>query len=114
MEMASALLHQLKITVIVHAEESWTMEETCQLMDFGSPESVIGCDQPPIRWDRLAEGIGCHGEYVDRVEDLEAAVIRAKESDLPAVVCVKTDKQENLLPPFLNEFSEVYMGPMEG
>ena len=114
MEMASALLHQLKITVIVHAEESWTMEETCQLMDFGSPESVIGCEQPPIRWDRLAEGIGCHGEYVDKVEDLEAAVIRAKESDLPALVCVKTDKQENLLPPFLNEFSEVYMGPMEG
>ncbi len=112
MEMETAFREKIKITVIVHAEESWCMEEISQIVDFGDPAKVVGCRQSPVRWDKVAEGLGCHGEYVEKAEDLEGAVRRAKEHELPSVVCVKTDKEANLIPPCAEEFQEVYVGPM--
>lgn len=109
MELETALREQVKITVIVHAEESWCMEEIAQIAEFGQ---AVGCVQSPVRWDKLAEAIGCHGEYVDKAADLEAALCRAKEHALPTLVCVKTDREANLIPPGADTFMEVYSGPM--
>jgi acetolactate synthase I/II/III large subunit len=111
MEMDTALRENAKITVIVHADESWCMEEIVQLMTVGDPSKTVACKQLPIRWDKLAEAIGCHGEYVDKLDDLESALERAKKSKLPTVVCVKTDKDSNLIPPGAEQFEEVYSGP---
>lgn len=112
MEMATAAREDVKITVIVHSEEAWCMEEIEQLMFFqGDASKVIACQQQPIRWDKTAESLGCYGEFVEKADDLEAAIRRAKEHELPAVVCVKTDKQANLIPPFADKFLEVYTGP---
>jgi acetolactate synthase-1/2/3 large subunit len=111
MELETALREKVKITVIVHAEESWCMEEISQIFDFGDPSKVVGCRQSPVRWDKVAEGLGCYGEYVEKLDNLEGAVRRAKEHALPAVVCVKTDKQANLVPPGAEQFEEVYTGP---
>ena len=62
-----------------------------------------------VRWDKVAEGFGCHGEYVENIEDLEPALIRAKKTDGPTVICVKTDKAANInVPPDLfKRFAEV-------
>jgi len=113
MEMETAAREQVKITVIVHAEESWCMEEIEQIFNFGDPSKVVACAQMPVRWDKTAESLGCHGEYVDKAEDLADALRRAKDSPLPAVVCVKTDKEANLIPPAALLFGEVYTGPTE-
>jgi thiamine pyrophosphate-dependent acetolactate synthase large subunit-like protein len=50
---------------------------------------------------------------VERPEDLEPALQRAKEAKGPTVVCVKTDRDANLAVPqeFLMRFVEVYQGP---
>jgi len=111
MEMDTALREKAKITVIVHAEESWCMEEIIQIMTVGDPAKTVACTQLPIRWDKIAEAIGCYGEYVEKLDELEGALKRAKASKLPAVVCVKTDKQSNLIPPGAEQFEEVYSGP---
>jgi acetolactate synthase-1/2/3 large subunit len=110
MEMETALRENAKITVIVHADESWCMEEIAQLMETGNP---IGCAQSPVRWDTVAEGIGCFGQYVEKPDDLKGAIERARAHKLPAVVCVKTDKQANLIPPCVKQFIEIYDGPRE-
>ena len=111
-EMATAALEKAKITVIVHAEEHWCMEEIEQLAYFeGDASKVISCQQQPIRWDKTAESIGCYGEFVDKAEDLVPAFERAKNHELPAVVCVKTDFYANLIPPMADRFMEVYEGP---
>src|ERR1019366_9224182 len=52
-----------------------------------------------VRWDRVAEGLGCQPFYADRMEDLEAALKGAKASDGPAVVCLKTNRDANLAIP---------------
>ena len=44
----------------------------------------------PTRYDKIAEAMGAHGEYVERADLLPGALDRALSSDRPAVVNVKT------------------------
>ncbi|MEW6441582.1 MAG: thiamine pyrophosphate-binding protein [bacterium] len=110
MEMQSAARESLKISVIVFAEGAWTMEEPNELMQFGK---TFGTGMGTVRWDKVAEGLGCRGEHVERLEDLEPALERARAAAGPAVVCVQTDHAANLAVPqeFLMRFLEVYWGP---
>lgn len=110
MELETAVREKVKLTVLIHAERSWCMEEVTQIMEFGDPSKVVGCAQHPVRWDKIAEGIGCHGEYVEKIEELPDAIKRAKDSELPAVVHVATDKASNLMPPAADMFGVVYSG----
>ena len=48
----------LDVTVIVFAEGTWTMEEPNELDLYGE---TFGTAQGEIRWDLVAEGLGCHG-----------------------------------------------------
>ncbi|MFN8205053.1 MAG: thiamine pyrophosphate-binding protein [Solirubrobacteraceae bacterium] len=110
MELQSAAREGLAITVIVFAEGSWTMEEPNELSLYGR---TFGCAQGEIRWDLVAEGLGAHGEYVDRIEDLDDALARAREHDGPTLICLRTDHDANLNVPhaMLTRFFEVYSGP---
>ena len=110
MELETAMREKVKITVLIHAERSWCMEEVTQIMEFGDPSKVVGCAQHPVRWDKIAEGFGCYAEYVEKIEDLPDAIKRAKDSELPAVVHVATDKASNLMPPAAEVFGVVYSG----
>jgi acetolactate synthase-1/2/3 large subunit len=111
MEMQSAARDGVKITTIVFAEGSWTMEEPNERMLYGK---TFGTHQGAVRWDRVAEGLGCHGEYAERTEDIAAALQRAKTAKGPAVVCLRTDRDANLAIPteLMLRFAEVYQGPM--
>ena len=113
MEMQSAAREGLAITTIVFAEGSWTMEEPNELALYGE---TFGTAQGEIRWDVVAQGLGCHGEYVDDIEDLEPALRRAREHDGPSLVCVRTDHDANLAIPedMMTRFFEVYSGPAAG
>jgi len=111
MEMQSAAREGLKVRTVVFAEGSWTMEEPNERILYGR---TFGTEMGTVRWDRVAEGLGCQSFYVDRMEDLEAALKGAKASDGPAVVCLKTNRDANLaIPMELGlRFAEVYQGPM--
>jgi acetolactate synthase-1/2/3 large subunit len=111
MEMQSAAREGLDLVTIVMAEGSWSMEEPNERMNFGR---TFGTKQGEVRWDVVGQGLGCGGEYVERLEELEPALERAKAADGPVVVCVRTDLEANLstpLPPLLR-FAEVYQGPL--
>jgi acetolactate synthase-1/2/3 large subunit len=110
MEMQSAAREGLAITTIVFAEGTWTMEEPNELDLFGR---TFGTAQGEIRWDLVGQGLGCHGEYVDRIEDLEPALRRAQEHDGPSLVCLRSDHDANLAVPaaMMARFFEVYSGP---
>ena len=110
MELQTAAREGLDITVVVFAEGSWTMEELNELALYGR---TFGTAQGEIRWDVVAQGLGCHGEYVERIEDLEGALNRAREHDGPGVVCVRSDHNANLAIPaeMAARFFEVYSGP---
>ena len=111
MEMQSAAREGLKVRTIVFAEGSWTMEEPNERRLYGR---TFGTEMGTVRWDRVAEGLGCQSFYVERMEDLEAALKRAKAADGPAVVCLKTNRDANLAIPgdLGRRFGEVYQGPI--
>jgi acetolactate synthase I/II/III large subunit len=111
MEMQTAAREGLKVRVIVCAEGSWTMEEPNERRLWGK---TFGTEMGTVRWDKVAEGLGCRSFYVDRIEDLAAALNGAKTADGPAVICLKTNRDANLsVPPELGlRFAEVYQGPI--
>ncbi len=111
MEMQSAAREKLAITTIIFAEGSWTMEEPNELALYGK---TFGTAQGEIRWDLVAQGLGCHNEYVDRIEDLEPALRRAQKHDGPSLVCLRTDHDANLAVPedMMARFFEIYSGPV--
>jgi len=110
MEMQTAARENLDITTIVFAEGSWTMEEPSQLALYGR---TFGTAQGDVRWDVVAEGLGCHGEYVERIEDLDDALQRAQAHHGPSLVCIRSDRDANRALPagILERFSEAYTGP---
>ncbi|MEI2701556.1 MAG: thiamine pyrophosphate-binding protein [Baekduia sp.] len=112
MEMQTAAREGLAITTVVFAEGTWTMEEPNELMIYGR---TFGTEQGEIRWDIVAQGLGCHGEYVERIEDLDAALRAAQAHDGPSLVCIRSDHDANLAVPaeMVARFFEVYSGPIE-
>ncbi|HTX96714.1 MAG TPA: thiamine pyrophosphate-binding protein [Mycobacterium sp.] len=110
MELQTAAREGIDVTVIVFAEGSWTMEELNERQLYGT---TFGTAQGEIRWDLVAGGLGCHTEYVDRIEDLDSALRRAREHRGPSLVCLRTDHDANLSVPaeMTARFFEVYSGP---
>ncbi|HWT49141.1 MAG TPA: thiamine pyrophosphate-dependent enzyme, partial [Mycobacterium sp.] len=110
MELQTAAREGVNITVIVFAEGSWTMEELNELQLYGT---TFGTSQGEIRWDIVAQGLGCHGEYVESIGDLDDALRRCREHDGPSLVCLRTDHAANLAVPaeMVARFFEVYSGP---
>jgi acetolactate synthase-1/2/3 large subunit len=111
MEIQSAAREDVKVTFVVFAEGSWSMEVPNEQLLYGK---TFGTHMGEVRWDRMAEGLGASGFYVDRIEDLEAALAGARAARGPALVCVKTDLGANLsIPPEVaKRFGEVYSGPV--
>jgi acetolactate synthase-1/2/3 large subunit len=111
MEMQSAAREGLNVTTVVFAEGSWSMEEPNERLRYGR---TFGTEMGTVRWDVVGQGLGCEGEYVERLEDLAPALERAKATDGPTVVCIRTDHGANLATPQdpLLRFVEVYNGPI--
>jgi acetolactate synthase-1/2/3 large subunit len=111
MEMQSAAREGIDLTVVVFAEGSWTMEEPNELMRYGR---TFGTAMGTVRWDVVAQGLGCQGAYVDREDELEPSLLRARSAPGPAVLCVRTSREANLAMPRdpLTRFVEVYQGPI--
>jgi acetolactate synthase-1/2/3 large subunit len=110
MELETAAREKLKLTVVVMAESEWTMEIPNEMARWGK---TFGTTTGEVRWDKVAEGLGCRGEYVDTIEALPAALARCKAHVGPALISVRTNKQANLSVPAagMARFFEVYFGP---
>jgi thiamine pyrophosphate-dependent acetolactate synthase large subunit-like protein len=87
LEFDTALRYGLPIVAVVGNDARWNAEYQLQIQQYGAARAV-GCELLPSRYDRLVEALGGHGEYVERPEDLEAAVARAVASGRPACVNV--------------------------
>src|SRR5438034_1243970 len=111
MEMQSAAREGAKITVIVFAEGSWSMEVPNEQMLYGRN---FGTEMGTVRWDVVARGLGCEGLYAESLADVEAALAKARGVAGPVVICVRTDRAANLgvAPEAGLRFAEVYHGPM--
>ena len=85
MELDTAIRHKLPVLVIISLNGGWTAD----------PEkSKPGRDLGYTRYERMAEALGCHGEYVEQPGEIRPALERAARAvagGQTALVNVVTD-----------------------
>ena len=110
MEMQSAVREGAKVTTVVFAEGSWSMEVPNEQMLYGR---TFGTEMGSVRWDVVGAGSRVRGPLrEDARRGRVGARDRAPRSG-PVVICVRTDRAANLgVPPEAAlRFAEVYQGP---
>jgi acetolactate synthase-1/2/3 large subunit len=83
MEMDTAVRHKIPILVVVSNNGGWA-----------AMGGMAGRDLGFTRYDKLAEVFGCHGEHVEKPDEIRPALERAQaavQAGKPAVVNVVTD-----------------------
>ena len=64
-----------------------------------------------IRFDKLAEAMGAHGERVADPRELRGAIERALASGGPAVIHVDVDPVKHMWAPGLMHFKDMHLEP---
>jgi thiamine pyrophosphate-dependent acetolactate synthase large subunit-like protein len=82
MELDTAARWKLPVVTVVSLNGGWTVDP-----DGNKPGRDLGY----TRYDKMAEALGCHAEYVEEPSQIRPALDRAFKSGLPALVNVKTD-----------------------
>jgi thiamine pyrophosphate-dependent acetolactate synthase large subunit-like protein len=85
MELDTAVRHKVPILVVISLNGGWTADPK---------REKVGRDLGYTRFDRMAEALGCYGEYVEKPEDIAPALQRAQkqvDQGMVALVNVKTD-----------------------
>src|SRR5262249_59748475 len=82
MEMDTGVRHRVPVLVVISNNGGWTGDP-----QQNKPGRTLGY----IRYDKMAETFGGHGEYVDKPHEIRPALERAWASGKPAVVNVITD-----------------------
>jgi acetolactate synthase-1/2/3 large subunit len=89
MDMETLLRYRLPAVVVLLNNSSWSGISAGQPQFY--PEMGSWDNLPGIRYDRMFRELGCHGEHVERPEEIVPALDRAFSSGLPAVVNVVGD-----------------------
>ena len=89
MELDTAVRHQLPVKVVLGNDSAWGIDRQIQIGLYGRP---VATDLLPQRYDLMAQGLGAHGERVERPEELEPALRRAFDHPGPALVNVAVER----------------------
>lgn len=99
MELETALRAGAPVISIVSVDDGWGMERTAHRFQGVPEEEAQGVVlSSGTRYDELARSLGCHGEYVESMDQLGPAVERCLEASVPSVIHVKVDPDLNADP----------------
>ncbi len=90
MEIDTAVRHKMKVVFLVGNDAAWGIDKNLQLGLYG--KAVI-TDLAPCRYDLVAQGLGAHGELVERPEEFAPALERALAADGPALLNIMVRSQ---------------------
>ena len=85
MELDTAVRHKIPVLVVISLNGGWTADPQ---------REKVGRDLGFTRYDKMAEALGCYGEYVEKPEQIGPALVRAQkkvDEGMVALVNVKTD-----------------------
>ena len=89
MEVETMARHNLPIVAVIGNDGQWAQIKHPQKAMLG--HSTAADLAPGVRYDLMAQAFGCHGELVERPDEIRPAIERAFASGKPAVVNVLTD-----------------------
>ncbi|UCE84583.1 MAG: thiamine pyrophosphate-binding protein [Deltaproteobacteria bacterium] len=120
-EIETAIRNDLPVVFVVMCDRQWGMVKYGQGMALDpermTQEKALGADETintdfsEIRFDRLAESMGGHGERVSRPEDLAGALERSVASGRCAVIHVDVDPVVHMWAPGLAVFKAMHLEP---
>ncbi|MFP4502921.1 MAG: thiamine pyrophosphate-binding protein [Candidatus Hydrogenedentota bacterium] len=120
-EIETAVRNKLSVVYFVCADKQWGMVKINQsfalrpyktlIMKALRADETINTDLEEIRYDKLAEAMGAHGERVSQVSELGPAIDRAMNAGKPAVVHCDVDPVKHMWAPSLLEFKKMHMEP---
>lgn len=90
MELDTMVRHGLPVKVLLGNNGIWGIDWQIQRGIFG--RDVWTDLSNGVRYDLVARGLGAHGEYVQRAEELDGAISRAFAHDGPALVNIEIDE----------------------
>ena len=95
-ELETAVRKNLPVICIVACDYAWGVEVRGYRGMLGPDSAETEAHWgKQLRLDKVAEGYGAHGEYVEREEDIAPAIARALASGKPAVIQVPIDPVAN-------------------
>jgi acetolactate synthase I/II/III large subunit len=95
-ELETAARQKLPLVCVVGVDHQWGLEVGVYKRTFSEPSAETGVHwSKNVRFDKIAEGLDCHGEYVEREEDIGPAIKRAYAGGRTAVVHVCIDPKAN-------------------
>ncbi|MBP8644508.1 MAG: thiamine pyrophosphate-binding protein [Syntrophobacteraceae bacterium] len=83
----------LPVVGIVANNAAWNQVRFAQLNKYGPERGNTANLLSPLRYDRIVEAMGGHGEYVTRPSEIRPALERARHSGKPACVNVMVDRE---------------------
>ena len=95
-ELETAARQKLPLVCVVGVDNQWGLEVGVYKRTFTQPSPQPGVHwSKDVRFDKIAEGFGCHGEYVEKQEEIGPAIKRSYASGRTAVVHVCIDPKAN-------------------
>ncbi len=95
-ELEVAAREHLPLVCVVGVDNQWGLEVAVYKSTFGPGSAETGAHwSKAVRFDQVAQGLGCHGEYVTVASEIQPAIARAYASGRPAVVHVVIDPKAN-------------------
>ena len=90
MEFDTMVRHNIPVVVVINNDCAWGMIKHSQELSIGKER--LSCSELGIRrYEKVVEGLGGHGEYVTKDEEIIPALERAFASGKPACINVMTD-----------------------
>jgi acetolactate synthase-1/2/3 large subunit len=86
MEIDTAVRHKIPVVVVISNNGGWTANAP-----WTRPLPKPGRNLGHTRYDKVAQELGAHGEFVEKPHEIRPALERAYASGKPAVVNVITD-----------------------
>jgi len=90
MEFDTMVRHNIPVVVVINNDCAWGMIKHSQELSIGKER--LQCSELGIRrYEKVVEGLGGHGEFVTKDEEIIPALERAFASGKPACINVMTD-----------------------
>lgn len=96
MELDTAVRHKINVVCVISLNGGWTAD---------AQGIKPGRDLGYTRFDKMAEALGCYGEYVEDPDQIGPALKRAFAIGKPALVNVKTDSRAAATTANFSEYS---------
>jgi len=95
-ELETAARLKLPLVCVVGVDYQWGLEVGVYKRTFGKGSAETGVHwSKDVRFDKMAEGFGCYGEFVDRADEIGPAIARAYASGKTSVIHVTIDPDVN-------------------